>query len=74
MTAEDRDFYGRIVRQVWVEWAKEQPNPKPHHLLPWEELDEDNREVDRRIGETVAKAAIKLDDLHRLWERSRNDG
>ncbi len=39
-----------MVRHVWVEWAKEQPNPKPSWLVPWEHLLESDREVDRRIG------------------------
>jgi hypothetical protein len=50
---------GRLVRRVWVEFAKTQPNPKPHHLLPWEDLDEPNKEVDRLIGRAVATAAIE---------------
>jgi hypothetical protein len=48
--AEPRELFGRLVRQVWVEWAKEQPNQKPSWLLPWEELDDGQREVDMRIG------------------------
>lgn len=50
---------GRLVRRVWVDFARMQPNPKPHHLLPWEELDEPNKEVDRLIGRAVATAAIE---------------
>ena len=50
----DREFLGRLVRMTWVEWAKEQPNPKAHHLEPWENLSEVNREADRRIGLRVA--------------------
>lgn len=56
--ALDRERLGQLVRQVWIEWAREQPNPKPHWLTPWEELDESSREVDRRIGERVASAAL----------------
>jgi hypothetical protein len=41
---------GRRVREVWVNWAKEQPDPKPHWLTSWDELDEPSKEVDRRIG------------------------
>jgi len=48
-----REYLGRLVREVWVVWARDQDNPKPHHLLPWEELSESDREVDRRIGETL---------------------
>lgn len=52
--AIDREFLGRMVRTVWVEWAKEQPNPKASWLQPWEALTEPEREVDRRIGERIA--------------------
>ena len=52
----DREALGKIVRAEWVKCAEEQPNPKPSHLVPWEELDEANKEVDRRIGEAVAAA------------------
>jgi hypothetical protein len=48
-----REALGRLVREVWVVWAKDQPNPKPHHLAPWDALAEPDREVDRRIGETL---------------------
>jgi hypothetical protein len=49
-----RESLGRLVREVWVVWAKDQDNPKPHHLMPWDELSDSDREVDRRIGETLA--------------------
>lgn len=45
------------MRQAWLEWAREQPSPKPSWLLPWEELSDADREVDRRIGETVFAVA-----------------
>jgi hypothetical protein len=48
--AEPRELVGRLVRQVWVQWAREQPDPKPSWLLPWEELDDGQREADMRIG------------------------
>lgn len=48
-----RERLGQIVRETWIEWAKEQPNPKPSWLVPWEGLSEPDREVDRRIGEAV---------------------
>lgn len=50
----NREGLGKLVRDVWVRWAKEQPNPKPSWLLPWEELGEADKEVDRRIGEALA--------------------
>lgn len=51
--AADREALGREVRRVWMEWAAEQPAPKPSWLVPWEDLDEPSREVDRRIGEAL---------------------
>lgn len=54
----DREQLGQIVRAEWVKWAQEQPNPKPSHLVLWEELDEANKEVDRRIGEAIAAAVL----------------
>lgn len=48
-----REFLGRLVREVWVVWARDQEDPKPHHLAPWDALGEGDREVDRRIGETL---------------------
>ncbi len=48
--AGEDDTLGRIVREVWVDYAHEIGNPNPAHLLSWDDLDEGNREVDRRIG------------------------
>lgn len=46
----DGEALGRKVRDEWIAWAKEQPNPKPSWLVPWEGLSEPDRDVDRRIG------------------------
>ena len=58
----DRETLGKLVRETWVAFAQEQQlqgkEVKPHHLLSWDELDEDNKEVDRRIGEEVALKVI----------------
>lgn len=43
-----RENLGQIVRDVWRDWAMEQPNPKPSWLVPWAELSEPDKEVDRR--------------------------
>lgn len=48
-----REALGRRVRGVWIQWAKEQPNPKPSWLVPWAGLGEPDKEVDRRIGEEL---------------------
>lgn len=29
---------GRRVRELWVDWARRQPNPQPSWLVPWDEL------------------------------------
>lgn len=50
-----REELGRRVRETWVRWAKEQLNPKPSWLVPWGELSDPDKEVDRRIGEDVAR-------------------
>jgi len=55
----DREQLGRLVREIWVAWAREQPNPKPSWLKPWEELSEPDREVDRRIGEGIARHVLE---------------
>lgn len=54
MTIEQRrEALGRRVREVWVEWAKRQPNPKPSWLVGWDELPEPDREADRCIGSAL---------------------
>jgi hypothetical protein len=53
---EPRELVGRMVRQIWVRWAREQDDPKPSWLLPWAELDDGQREVDMRIGEALFMA------------------
>src|SRR5690606_35656299 len=53
-TTQDRDALGRVVREAWIAWAREQPSPKPSWLVPYDELSEADREADRRIGDAVA--------------------
>lgn len=69
MTGEagGREALGRIVRQTWVAWAGEQPDPKPSWLLGWDDLDAGQREVDMRIG--VAIAAAERDRIADLADR-----
>jgi hypothetical protein len=57
--AEPRELVGRLVRQVWVQWAREQPDPKPSWLLAWEERDDGQREVDMRIGAALFDAGYR---------------
>ena len=77
--SHDREFMGQLVREVWEEWAREQPDPKPSWLVPWNELPEPLREVDRRIAERVARFAVsphileleaQLAELEALVERA----
>lgn len=64
------DELGRRVREVWVAWAKTQPDPKPHWLTPWDELAEPDKEVDRLIGAALYDAGYcdASDDGH-FWTR-----
>lgn len=59
----DREQLGQLVRMAWVEWAKEQDNPKPSWLVPWEELPESDKEADRRIGEFIASKSVNPEML-----------
>jgi hypothetical protein len=61
------DRLGRLVRAVWVGWAQEQPNPKPGHLAGWDDLDDGQREVDRRIGLALAAAGHAEVDNATSW-------
>ena len=67
MTAEaiTEEALGRLVRETWVAWAHEQPDPKPSWLVPWDELDDGQREVDMRIGAAVG-AAVTAAEQDRL--------
>lgn len=44
---------GRKVREVWVEWAKRQTDPKPSWLVEWDQLEDAQKEVDTLIGTTL---------------------
>jgi hypothetical protein len=57
-----RDMLGMVVREAWVAWAGQQPAPKPSWLLPWDQLAESDREVDRLIGEAVRAFTIRYLD------------
>jgi hypothetical protein len=57
MTSIQDEQLGRIVRAAWVTWAREQPSPKDSWLIPWEQMDAGQREVDIRIGQAVAAQA-----------------
>jgi len=55
-----RDALGRRVREVWIEWAKTQPNPKPSWVVPYDELDEADKEADRCIGSALYGDGIEV--------------
>lgn len=55
---------GRLVRGIWVQWASEQPNPKPSWLAPWEQLLPGDQEVDMRIGLGVAAVVASGGEDH----------
>jgi hypothetical protein len=57
---EHREDLGRLVRKVWVAWALQQPAVKESWLVPWEELLEDVKEVDRRIGVALALKGLEI--------------
>lgn len=54
----NRDEQGRRVREVWIEWAKRQPSPKPAWLVPYDELSEADKEADRCIGAAIWGDAV----------------
>jgi hypothetical protein len=64
---DDREPLGRIVRETWVAWAKEQPDVRDHPswLVPWDDLPARDREVDMRIGSAAAA------EVSRRWEGER---
>ncbi len=48
-----RETLGRRVRDVWLDWARMQPDAKRSWINPWEDIEERHREVDRDIGEAL---------------------
>jgi len=62
----NREFLGRVVREAWVKWAQQQPNPKPSWLVPYDELSEPDKEADRQIGEAVTQWVLSIKSA--TWE------
>lgn len=50
----ERERAGRIVREVWVQDARERGDTKPAHLVPWPELNAQDRRIDERIGQVLS--------------------
>lgn len=57
----DREILGQHVRKVWIMWAKNQPDPKASWLVPWRDMKEEDKEVDRQIGEEIARLTLLCD-------------
>lgn len=53
-----REDLGQEVRRIWVECARERPDLPAGYPLEWEQLSEAQKEVDRRIGEGIAKLVM----------------
>jgi hypothetical protein len=53
MDKELREFCGKMIRYKWVKRCIETGDTKPSHLVPWEELNENDKEMDRILGETL---------------------
>lgn len=56
-----RERLGKVVREAWIAWAKEQKETKDSWFSPWEELAEPFKEADRRIGQAVMEQIVKRD-------------
>lgn len=67
-TAEE---LGKLVREVWIQWAREQPTIKEHWLTPWECLSESDKEVDRRIGLAIQADAHLAGELAGMTEAAK---
>lgn len=57
----DREQLGRLVRATFAKWAEGRPDARPSWTVPWEEMPEHEREVDRLIGEAVSVAVTGAD-------------
>ncbi len=54
------DELGRIVREEWVRYAGDHGDTNPEHLLGYDDLNNYDKEVDRRIGVAVARAVLTV--------------
>lgn len=53
MSDELRERLGRVVREAWVAYCREMGDANERHLASWDDLNEYDKEVDRRIGMAV---------------------
>lgn len=57
----DRDVLGRMTREAWVRWAESHQQPSASWLVPYENLDETEKEANRQMGENVARWTLAGD-------------
>lgn len=63
--ALNREDGGRLVRDAWIRWARQQPNPKPSWLVEWDDLPEADKEADRCIWDEVSAPYLQaINALH----------
>jgi hypothetical protein len=55
----DREELGKLVRIIWVNHCFSIGDTKPSHIALWNELSEEEKEVDRQIGESLTKILLK---------------
>lgn len=55
MQPQVRNRLGQVVREAWTDWAREQPRHAGEQFPTWDEMDEADREGDRRIAEAVVR-------------------
>lgn len=75
-----RDGLGRLVRELWIGWAKTQSAPKPSWLVPYDELSEIDKEADRVIGEGLYREfcaancgqRLRIKTLEQIGEQLRD--
>lgn len=56
----DRNYFGRVVRDTWVQRYKQKhyfPYPDATQVAEWEDMTEYGRETDRLIAEAVMESA-----------------
>lgn len=53
-----REKLGKLVREVWVAYCRDNGDTQPSHIAEWEQLSEYDKEVDRQIGEAVAQHVL----------------
>lgn len=66
----DRETLGRKVREIWLRWAEGQPY-RASWRASWDELRETDKEVDRLIGEEIARWTLLGDASSRSTESNK---